>query len=85
MKLLSQIALLLAFICTLCGCKVDKKQGGVDDPSQPLYLELNDSDVGTLAISISPFDGSRDTLVIDRPLEHLIVMSTSHFGFLDAL
>ena len=85
MKSLSQIALLLAFICILCGCKVDKKQGGVDNPSQPLYLELNDSDVGTLAISISPFDGSRDTLVIDRPLTNLIVMSTSHVGFLDAL
>lgn len=85
MKSLFQTALLLAFICTLCGCKVDKKQGGLENPSQPLYLELINSDVGTLAISVSPFDGSRDTLVIDRPLTNLIVMSTSHFGFLDAI
>ena len=85
MKPLFQTALLLAFICTLCGCKVDMKQGGMDDPGQPLYLELINSDVGTLAISVSPFDGLRDTLVIDRPLTNLIVMSTSHVGFLDAL
>ena len=85
MKPLFQTALLLAFICTLCGCKVDKKQGGVENPSQPLYLELINSDVGTLAVSVSPFDGSRDTLVIDSPLTNLVVMSTSHFGFLDAL
>ncbi len=85
MKSLFQTALLLAFICTLCGCKVDKKQGGVENPSQPLYLELINSDVGTLAVSVSPFDGTRDTLVIDHPLTNLIVMSTSHVGFLDAL
>ncbi len=34
-------------------------------------------------ISVSPFDGSRDTLEISKPLNRLIVMSTSYIGFLD--
>ena len=36
-------------------------------------------------VSISPFDGSRDTLEISKPLNRLIVMSTSYIGFLDAI
>lgn len=36
-------------------------------------------------VSISPFDGSRDTISISQPLGRLIVTSTSHIGFLDAV
>ena len=36
-------------------------------------------------VSISPFDGSRDTLEISKPQNRLIVMSTSYIGFLDAI
>lgn len=36
-------------------------------------------------VSVSLFDGSRDTLEISKPLNRLIVMSTSYVGFLDAI
>ena len=36
-------------------------------------------------ISICPFDGSEDTLTVDKPLEKVICMSTSHIAFLDAI
>ncbi len=37
------------------------------------------------AVSKSPFDGQADTLDLATPLRRLVVMSTSHVGFLDAL
>ena len=40
---------------------------------------------GWTVVSVSPFDGSSDTLVVDKPMTNIIVMSTSHYGFLDAL
>ncbi len=36
-------------------------------------------------ISVCPFDGSEDTLVVDQPLSKVICMSTSHIAFLDAI
>ena len=36
-------------------------------------------------ISICPFDGSEDTLTVDKPLGKVICMSTSHIAFLDAI
>ena len=57
-----------------------------EDISQPEFLELEQLDSDRwMAVSISPFDGSRDTLVIDNPLDNLICMSTSYVGFLEAI
>ena len=39
----------------------------------------------SLLVSISPFDLSRDTLLIDHPFGRIICMSSSHVGFLEAL
>ena len=36
-------------------------------------------------VSISPFDGHADTLVVGHPMERLVTMSTSYIGFLDAI
>lgn len=36
-------------------------------------------------ISICPFDSSKDTLTLDKPLGRIICMSTSHIAFLDAI
>ena len=56
------------------------------DESEPLFLAVRPLPEGGYSlISLSPFDGSRDTLIISRPLSRLIVMSTSHIGFLRAI
>ena len=45
------------------------------------YFELTDDAV----ITISPYDGSRDTLRLERPLDRLVCMSTSYIGYLDGI
>ena len=86
MKALPHAVLFLAVLCSMLGCKADGDKGGHVDDSVPQFLSLAERPGGGwVAVSVSPFDGSRDTLVIDHPLTNLIVMSTSHVGFLDAL
>ena len=76
-------AALGALVCSCGGRRVAEAAG---DAGEPAFLEIFERpEGGWTAVSVSPFDGSRDTLVIDRPLSRLIVMSTSHYGFLDAL
>ena len=36
-------------------------------------------------VSISPYDGSADTLRLEAPVRSLVCMSSSHVAFLDAL
>ena len=76
-------AALGALVCSCGGRHVAK---AVADAGEPAFLDLFERpEGGWTAVSVSPFDGSRDSLIIDRPLNRLIVMSTSHYGFLDAL
>ncbi|MDD7455174.1 MAG: ABC transporter substrate-binding protein [Bacteroidales bacterium] len=49
------------------------------------FLNISEQRQGWIAVSISPFDGSKDTLDISRPVSKIIAMSTSYVGFLDAL
>ncbi len=49
------------------------------------FLNISEQGQGWIAVSISPFDGSKDTLVIRHPVSRIIAMSTSYVGFLDAL
>ena len=70
----------------MCSCGGKHVDGDIGDASEPLYLRISERPQGGwIAVSVSPFDGSSDTLVIDRPMTNIIVMSTSHYGFLDAL
>ncbi len=75
--------LLLLSICI--SCKPAGNGDGIEDVTQPRFLQIIDKDGAFKAVSVSPFDGSRDTLAIDGPLDRLIVMSTSHIGFLEAI
>ena len=79
------VAVFLACSMFITGCRPHTKSGGNADPEKPEYLIIDKTDNGWRAVSVSPFDGSRDTLDILSPLHRLIVMSTSHFGFLDAI
>ena len=45
------------------------------------YFELTEDAV----ITISPYDGTRDTLRLERPLDRLVCMSTSYIGYLDGI
>lgn len=36
-------------------------------------------------VTISPYDGRRDTLAVERPLDNLVCMSSSHIGYLVGL
>ena len=80
------ILLFAALGVLLCSCGGKRVDGDIGDASEPLYLRRSERPQGGwIAVSVSPFDGSSDTLVIDRPMTNIIVMSTSHYGFLDAL
>ena len=80
------VFLFAALGSVVCSCGGRHVAEAVADAGEPAFLEIFERpEGGWTAVSVSPFDGSRDTLVIDGPLSRLIVMSTSHYGFLDAL
>ncbi len=67
-----------------CGGRHGSSGQGIS--SEPRFLKVDSLGAGAWRlVSVSPFDGSSDTLTIDRPLGRLIVMSTSHVGFLEAI
>ena len=75
----------ILLIC-ICGCARKNAVATAADECEPLFLAVRPLPEGGYSlISLSPFDGSRDTLIISRPLSRLIVMSTSHIGFLRAI
>ena len=75
-------AISMVFATAGCGRTVPPAESGEDAE----YLKVEDAGAGSWRIvSISPFDGSSDTLMVGKPLERLIVMSTSHVGFLEAI
>ena len=49
------------------------------------YFDLLPEGEGWAVVSLSPYDGSTDTLRITEPLQKIVCMSTSHVGFLDAI
>ena len=75
----------ILLVC-ICGCARKNAVATAADECEPLFLAVRPLPEGGYSlISLSPFDGSRDTLIISRPLSRLIVMSTSHIGFLRAI
>lgn len=49
------------------------------------YFDLLSEGEGWAIVSVSPYDGSTDTLRVAEPLQKIVCMSTSHVGFLDAI
>ena len=86
MKFYGYFFLAAALAAGMCGCT--RKHGEttvVRNECEPLFMKIEGLPEGGYSlISVSPFDGSCDTLKIRKPLERLIVMSTSHIGFLSA-
>ena len=86
MKIYEYILSATILLVCICGCARKSAVATAADESEPLFLAVRPLPEGGYSlISLSPFDGSRDTLIISRPLSRLIVMSTSHAGFLRAI
>ena len=86
MKVLESILVSASLLASACSCARDTGTAQTQDVAEPLFMNvIPEAEGGYSLVSISPFDGSRDTIAIGRPLSRLIVMSTSHIGFLDAI
>lgn len=86
MKIYEYILSATILLVCICGCARKSAVATAADESEPLFLAVRPLPEGGYSlISLSPFDGSRDTLIISRPLSRLIVMSTSHIGFIRAI
>ena len=86
MKTYEYILSATILLVSICGCARKSAVTTATDECKPLFLAVRPLPEGGYSlISLSPFDGSRDTLIISRPLSRLIVMSTSHIGFLRAI
>ncbi len=78
--------ILTALGALFCSCGGGLNGGISGEAGEPEFLRIaNRAEGGWTIVSVSPFDGSADTLVVDKPMTNIIVMSTSHYGFLDAI
>lgn len=86
MKLNEYIFSAAALVLSVCGCSRASGTDETADDLNPQFLNIEALPEGGYSlVSISPFDGSRDTLAVKRPMNRLVVMSTSYIGFLDAV
>lgn len=86
MRFYEYIFLAIAFAASVCGCARNVSGDLPQDVIEPQFMNIiPEAEGGYSLVSISPFDGSRDTISIGQPLGRLIVMSTSYIGFLDAV
>ena len=86
MKIYEYIFAAVALAASICGCARKSGEMAASNECEPLFMNIEElPDGGYSLVSISPFDGSQDTLEISKPLNRLIVMSTSYIGFLDAI
>ena len=86
MKFYEYIFLATALAVSACGCARNVSGDLPQDVIEPQFMNIiPEADGGYSLVSISPFDGSRDTISISQPLGRLIVTSTSYIGFLDAV
>ncbi len=86
MKLYEYIFLAAALAASVCGCVRKGEEVAASNECEPQFMTIDALPEGGYSlVSVSPFDGSRDTMEISEPLNRLIVMSTSYIGFLDAI
>ena len=79
---------LIPILLVLCSCTARNNQGS-SVPDGNAYAELfgisRTVDGRDMIISISPADGSRDTLIIDKPISKAVCMSSTHVAAFDAI
>lgn len=75
---------LLIFICLLlASCRGDDRNIEENSSDYARYFEILDNPVRVVVMS--PYDATADTLMIDRPLDNLICMSSSHVAALSTI
>ena len=74
--------LVLTLALAVCSCSRRTAAGSSPEGYGARWFALEGD---SLLVSISPFDGSRDSLLIEHPYGRIICMSSSHVGFLEAL
>jgi len=86
MKIYEYILSVAVLASSICGCAHNSDEMAASNECEPLFMNIEELPEGGYSlVSVSPFDGSRDTLEVSKPLSRLIVMSTSYIGFLDAI
>lgn len=76
------LAVLLSLSCARQRVAVPETSGYA---AYAQYFDLLPEGEGWAVVSLSPYDGSTDTLHLSGPLRRIVCMSTSHVGFLDAI
>lgn len=73
----------VVFALFLTGCS---ERGASDSMSSCAFARYFDiSEDGEAVVTISPYDGSRDTIRVDGCMDNIICMSSSHVAALDAV
>lgn len=79
---------LIPILLVLCSCTARNNQDS-SVPDGNAYAELfgisRTVDGRDMIISISPADGARDTLIIDKPISKAVCMSSTHVAAFDAI
>lgn len=68
------------FFMALASCRSVSEEGRRAEET-PLYFTADSSCV----VSISPYDGHRDSLRLDRPCSQIVCLSSTHVAYLDAV
>lgn len=67
----------------LTGCSEREASDSMSSCSFARYFDISKD--GTSVVTISPYDGSRDTIRVDGCMDNIICMSSSHVAALDAV
>lgn len=80
--------LLIPILLILCSCTARNAHDSIA-PDGNAYAELFEiskaADGRDMIVSISPADGSRDTLIIDKPISRAVCMSSTYVAAFDAV
>ena len=82
------ISILCLLACIISACRSDLLQESVSSCEYARYfdiVEIADSAHEKAVVVISPYNNSRDTLMIDRPFDNIVCMSTSQVAGLSEL
>lgn len=90
MKIFLRIIALFALLLTGVACKHVTFESGGSSCAYAKYFDiqkiaLSDSDSVNAVVTISPYTGYRDTLIIEEPLDNIICMSSSQVAGLASI
>ena len=65
-------------ICCSCAARVQGRDG---ESERPRWLSIE----GNTIVSVNPFGSGADTLIVEKPLDRIVCMSSSSVGFLSQI